>query len=145
MAVYQGARRRPAFELPWLRPDRESRPAIRRSVTPAGTRTGSRARGASRATARPGIRGQRRVATILSGIVILFSLAFVQLSQTVRVSATSYDVVRLQAEHDRLVALQQDLVSNVERLNGEPAIRQEGLDAGLGQLGAPVVLPVVGR
>jgi hypothetical protein len=65
----------------------------------------------------------------------------VSLSQSVRVAATSYDIVRLESEHDRLVALQQDLRSDVERLKGEPAIRKEALDAGLGQLGAPVVLP----
>jgi len=77
----------------------------------------------------------------LAGIVVAFSVAFVSLSQSVRVAATSYDIVRLQSEGDRLSALQQDLRSDVERLKGEPAIRKEALDAGLGQLGAPVVLP----
>jgi hypothetical protein len=77
----------------------------------------------------------------LAGIVVTFGVAFVSLSQSVRVAATSYDIVRLESEHDRLVALQQDLRSDVERLKGEPAIRKEALDAGLGQLGAPVVLP----
>jgi hypothetical protein len=77
----------------------------------------------------------------LAGIVVTFGVAFVSLSQSVRVAATSYDIVRRESEHDRLVALQQDLRSDVERLKGEPAIRKEALDAGLGQLGAPVVLP----
>jgi cell division protein FtsB len=81
------------------------------------------------------------VAMALAGIVVTFGVAFVSLSQSVRVAATSYDIVRLESEHDRLVALQQDLRSDVERLKGEPAIRKEALDAGLGQLGAPVVLP----
>ena len=77
----------------------------------------------------------------LAGIVVAFSVAFVSLSQSVQVAATSYDIVRLQSEHDRLLALQQELRSDVGRLRGEPAIRKEGLDRGLGQLGAPVVLP----
>ena len=40
----------------------------------------------------------------------------------------------------QFLALQQELRSDVERLKGEPAIRKEALDAGLGQLGAPLVL-----
>ena len=34
----------------------------------------------------------------------------------------------------------EDLVSEVQRLRSEPAIRKQALDAGLGQLGAPVVV-----
>jgi len=45
------------------------------------------------------------------------------------------------SERDRLSALKVDLHSDVERLGSEPAIRKEALDAGLGQLGAPVILP----
>jgi len=78
---------------------------------------------------------------LLAAIVITFSGAFLYLSQSVRAAATSYDVVRLISERDRLSALEQDLTSNVGRLRSEPAIRKEGLDSGLGQLGAPVVLP----
>lgn len=166
MAIYEGARQRGGFELPWLRPSRGPRPGLpssadrsgrptpgsttRRadrtgSATRTGTHTGARTSaraGARRASAtRTGLRGQRRVATVLAGIVIAFSVAFVQLSQSVRVAATSYDIVRLEAEHDRLIALQQELTSDVERLRGEPAIRKEALDAGLGQLGGAVVLP----
>ena len=132
MAVYQGARPRSGFELPWLRPHPTASPATR----PALRRTKP-----SAAASRRAIGGQRRVAMALAGIVIAFSVAFVSLSQSVRVAATSYDIVRLQSERDRLSALQQDLRSDVERLKGEPAIRKEALDAGLGQLGAPVVLP----
>ncbi len=144
MAIYQGARPRPGirFELPWLRPggpasaEPDPRPISRPTSRPA-VRHGGR----NRTGARVAARSQRRVGVALAGIVIGFSVAFVSLSQSVRVAATSYDIVRLQSEHDRLIALQQDLRSDVERLKGEPAIRKEALDAGLGQLGAPVVLP----
>ena len=72
---------------------------------------------------------------------MVFSVGFVSLSQSVRVAATSYDITRLVSEHDRLSALEQDLRSDLERLRGEPAIRKEALDAGLGQLGPALVLP----
>jgi hypothetical protein len=153
MAVYQGARRPSGFALPWVRPEapgrvardgREvgQRPDVRGRDRRA-TRTGARA-GAHSTSAVLGLRRigtQRRVSLALAGIVVSFSVAFVSLSQSVQVAATSYDTVRLQSEHDRLVALQQELQSDVERLRGEPAIRKEALDAGLGQLGAPVVIP----
>jgi hypothetical protein len=90
---------------------------------------------------RPRVGGQRRVSLALASIVVLFSVAFVSLSQSVQVAATSYDIVRLESEHDRLAALQQELLSDVQRLQGEPAVRKEALDAGLGQLGAPLVIP----
>jgi hypothetical protein len=77
----------------------------------------------------------------LAGIIVAFSVGFVSLSQSVRVAATSYDITRLVSERDRLSALQQDLRSDLDRLQGEPAIRKEALDAGLGQLGSAVVLP----
>jgi cell division protein FtsB len=142
MAIYEGARPRSGFDLPWLRPGRATRPADDRQPAsrPAARPLGRRST-RSAALARRKARGQRRVAMALAGIVVTFGVAFVSLSQSVRVAATSYDIVRLESEHDRLVALQQDLRSDVERLKGEPAIRKEALDAGLGQLGAPVVLP----
>lgn len=139
MAVYQGARQRAGLDLPWLRPGRTGRPAgdalpASRPVAPRAARP----KAATRARARG---GQRRVGLALAGIVVAFSVGFVSLSQSVRVAATSYDITRLVSEHDRLTALQQDLGSDLERLRGEPAIRKEALDAGLGQLGAAVVLP----
>lgn len=144
MAVYQGARPRPGirFELPWLRPGgpADVEPGARPVARPASRRAG-RGRAGTRVGTRVGLRTQRRVGVALAGIVVVFSVAFVSLSQSVRVAATSYDIVRLQSEHDRLLALQQDLRSDVERLKGEPAIRKQALDAGLGQLGAALVLP----
>ena len=77
----------------------------------------------------------------LAAIVIVFSAAFLSLSQSVRVAATGYDIVRLQSEQERLDAVRQDLQADVERLGSEPAIRKQALDAGLGQLGAPLLIP----
>jgi cell division protein FtsB len=143
MAVYQGARRRPGISLPWLRPA----PGPQPHPGPASRRrpaAGARAQGARRTSARGGVRvGQRprAVGVLLAAIVMIFSVAFLSLSQSVRVAATSYDIVRLVSESDRLSAQKVDLRSNVERLGSEPAIRKEALHAGMGQLGAPVVLP----
>jgi cell division protein FtsL len=81
------------------------------------------------------------VGIALAAIVLVFTAAFLSLSQSVRVAATGYDIVRLVSEHDRLQAIRQDLQSDVERLRSEPAIRKQALDAGLGQLGAPLVVP----
>jgi hypothetical protein len=76
----------------------------------------------------------------LAAIVVLFSGAFLWLTQTVRITATNYDIVRLTADSDRLDALRVDLRSDLDRLSGEPAVRQAALDNGLGQLGAPIVI-----
>ena len=68
-------------------------------------------------------------------------LAFFSLAQSVRVSATSYDLAGLQEDGQRLDATRQDLVTNIYRLGSGPAIRKEALDAGLSQLAAPLVVP----
>ncbi len=127
MAAYQGARRR-GFELP--RPDFDFHipPVWARSTRRSGT-------GLVRA-GRP-----TRVGSALAAIVVAFVLAFLFLSQSVRVSATSYDIVRLGSEFGRLEALRQDLRSDIDRLGSEPAIRKIGLDNGLGQLDAPLIIP----
>lgn len=127
MAAYQGARRR-GFELP--------RPALDLGVTPLlRTRRQPATTGLVRA-GRP-----TRVGAVLAAIVVVFTLAFLSLSQSVRVSATSYDIVRLASEYERLDARRQDLRSDLNRLGAEPAIRKLGLDSGLGQLDAPLILP----
>lgn len=96
-----------------------------------------RARAAVRAhrttTGRPGF--------VLGAIVVAFMLAFFSLAQEVRVSATSYDIGRLQVERERLDARLQEITSDLSRLGREPAVRKMALDVGLGQLGEPVVLP----
>lgn len=143
MAAYQGARPRGAvfpggFVLPLPRLDARHRRTVDadEAASPEARRRASRLAVAARiADARP-----RRVGSILAAIVVLFSVGFVSLSQSVRVAATSYDLVRLQSEHDRMEGMKLDVRSDIDRLASEPAIRKLALDDGLGQLGAPVVI-----
>jgi hypothetical protein len=125
MAVYQAARRQSIFFPP--------RPARRDIVAPLERR---RVRPTVRAHRRPS-----RVGLLLGAIVLLFVLAFFSLSQTMRVSATSYDIDRLVADREHLEAQRTELQSDLNRLGREPAIRKLALDAGLGPLTAPIVLP----
>jgi hypothetical protein len=125
MAVYEGARprtialpRRPRLVESPLLPRRRARAAVRAHRT---------------VTARPGL--------MLGLIVVAFMLAFFSLAQQVRVSATSYDIGRLQVERERLDARLQEITSDLSRLGREPAVRKLALDAGLGQLGETVLLP----
>lgn len=161
MAVYQGARRQNPLPLGLdalaggRRAGRAGRTGAADAIAAgrtrgAATRAASRATGATRAAGatRAERAGRRRtrpssVGIAIVAIVIVFGAAFLSLSQSVRVAATGYDIVRLVSEHDRLDAIQQDLRSDVDRLRSEPAIRKQALDAGLGQLGAP--LPVSAR
>jgi hypothetical protein len=149
MAVYQGARRRAPLPL-GLDALSHRRDEPRSGGDQARSRRTAPARGAAnRARATTGHRAARVIAgrrpstvgIALGAIVLVFSAAFLSLSQSVRVAATGYDIVRLVSEHDRLQAIRQDLQSDVERLRSEPAIRKEALDSGLGQLGAPLVVP----
>jgi hypothetical protein len=126
MAAYQGARRR-GFELPRPAFDLDGPPLLGRSrpSTDSLVRAG-----------RP-----TRVGAILAAILVAFTLAFLSLSQSVRVAATSYDIVRLTSQYERLDARRLDLGSDLNRLGAEPAIRKLGLDSGLGQLDAPLIIP----
>ena len=144
MAVYEGARRRAPLPLGLDGLTREGRGARTRGDA-AAERTPKR-QGRAAVGRRPARSAKKRprpssVGIALSAIVLVFSAAFLSLSQSVRVAATGYDIVRLVSEHDRLDAIRQDLRSNVERLRSEPAIRKEALDGGLGQLGAPLLVP----
>jgi len=157
MAVYQGARRRAPLPLGLdaltrARGDagqREERPGPRAGAEKAASKNARAASGARAARAARGgrkaralvVRRPSTVGIALAAIVLVFTAAFLSLSQSVRVAATGYDIVRLVSEHDRLQAIRQDLQSDVERLRSEPAIRKQALDAGLGQLGAPLVVP----
>ena len=78
---------------------------------------------------------------ILGSIVVAFMLAFFSLAQQVRVSATGLDIGRLTLDRQRLDAAADDVRSDLNRLGREPAIRKMAIDAGLGQLGEPIVLP----
>jgi cell division protein FtsB len=95
-----------------------------------------RTRTAIRAGRRPD-----RIGLVLGGIVIAFMLAFFSLAQSIRVSATSYDLAGLQHERQQFEATRQDLLTNINRLGSGPAIRKQALDAGLNPLAAPVVVP----
>lgn len=124
MAIYEGARpQSPLFPERLRRRDVPAAPARRR------------VRGAVRAHRR-----SNRLSFLLGGIVIAFVLAFFSLAQSVRVAATGYDINRLLTERETLVNRKQDLMSDLNRLGREPAIRKLSIDAGLGQLGEPLVL-----
>lgn len=123
MAVYEGARPRTIL-LP-----------RRQRVPVAPTLPRRRMRGAVRARRR-----SNRLSFLLGGIVLAFMLAFFSLAQTVRVSATGYDINRLLIERDDLLTRKQELLSDLNRLGGESAIRKLSLEAGLGQLGEPRIL-----
>ncbi len=124
MAVYEGARSR-TIALP-RGPRIAEGPALPRR----------RARVAVRAR-----RGPNRLALVLGGIVVAFMLAFFSLAQQVQVSATTYDIGRLQLEGSQLESRLQELHSDLNRLGREPAVRKLALDDGLGQLAEPVILP----
>jgi len=124
MAVYQGARPRPIFLPPRFRSD-EAPSLPRRRV---------------RGTVRAG-RSASRVGLLVGGIVLAFLLAFFSLAQTVTVSATTFDVDRLVDERDRLDALRQEVLSDLDRLGREPAVRKLAIDNGYGQLADPLIVP----
>ena len=81
-----------------------------------------------------------RLALLLGGIVIAFLLAFFSLAQTVRVTATDYEANRLLAERAQLQAQRQELLSDLNRLGREPAVRKQAIDLGLFPLAEPVVV-----
>jgi hypothetical protein len=93
----------------------------------------------ARATLRAG-RRRGRLGLLLGGIAIAFMLAFFSLAQTVRVTATDYEVDRLRAEQARLEGQRQELLSDLNRLGREPAIRKQAIDFGLFPLAEPVVI-----
>lgn len=123
MAVYSGARPRTGF-LPQ-----------RSRVVDVPTLPRRRVRGAIRAKRRT-----NRLPLVLGAIVVAFVLAFFSLAQTMRVSATGYDLERLSAERDALLVRKSELLTDLNRLSQEPAIKKLAIDAGLTQLSAPVVV-----
>jgi hypothetical protein len=131
VAVYEGARPR-GIAIP--------RPAARdgaaRPVNGGHTLDRRRARVAIRAG-----RSTSRLGITLGLIVVAFMLAFFSLAQQVRVSATGLDIGRLALERQTLEDTATDVTSDLNRLGREPAIRKQAIDAGLGQLPGPIVLP----
>jgi hypothetical protein len=141
MAIYQGARRRAPLPLGLEGIAGRRGRAVDADGARASARPARPARPARRATR--AVADRRRPSSVglaLAAIVIVFGAAFLSLSQSVRVAATGYDIVRLVSERDRLHAISQDLRSDVDRLRSEPAIRKQALDAGMGQLGAPLIV-----
>ena len=138
MAGYAGARPRSGI----LAPRRRAEAAVERRGTPRSDRAADlprrSLRGASAVRSR---RRQGRVGFAIVGIVVIFLLGLFSLSQTVRVSATDFDVDRLIAARSELLANERNLVADLSRLGREPAIRKLALDAGLGQLIDPLVVP----
>ena len=82
-----------------------------------------------------------RTGILAAGIVVTFALGFVSLAQTVRVSATDVERDRLAAERQVLLDEQSQIRSDLYRLGREPAVRKQALDAGLGQLVDPLIVP----
>ena len=82
-----------------------------------------------------------RTGILAAGIVVTFALGFVSLAQTVRVSATDVERDRLATERQVLLDEQSQIRSDLYRLGREPAVRKQALDAGLGQLVDPLIVP----
>jgi hypothetical protein len=154
MAVFEGARPRPGFlgrgaaprrvhavERPQGlgRPAAGARPA--HATVPMDRRPAAESipRRRARERVRAGRRGGR-LGLLLGGIVLAFLLAFFSLAQTVRVTATDYEVDRLYNDQAQLLAQRQELLSDLNRLGREPAIRKQAIDLGLFPLAEPVVV-----
>ena len=107
------------------RPRVESAPAIARRRARTAVRAGRRT---------------NRVGILLGAIAIIFVLGFFSLAQTVQVSTTAVDIDRLTNEQAALQGQRQQVISDLNRLGGASAIRKEGIDLGLDQLGAPLIV-----
>jgi hypothetical protein len=154
MAVYEGVRPQPGFHGRGIAPRRDElveRPSNGRRRNPThpsarGTTQLDRRSSAEslpRRRARARLRAGRRsgrLGLLLGGIVLAFLLAFFSLAQTVRVSATDYEVDRLLSQQALLHAQRQELLSDLNRLGREPAVRKQAIDLGLFPLAEPVVV-----
>jgi hypothetical protein len=129
MAVYEGARPRSSFA-----PRRRLEAPLLRPQAPAFTRRTSRV--TMRARKRP-----RFFGVAIGGIAIAFLLSFFSLVQTVRVSASSFDIDRLNSEYNQLQNQKQQDLSDIGRLGRESSIRRQAIANDLTQLPAPIVIP----
>jgi hypothetical protein len=129
MAVYEGARPRST-----LFPRRRLEETLLRPQAPVRSRRPSSGRLRSRK--RP-----RFFGIAIGAIVVAFLLSFFSLVQTVRVSASGYDMDQLTQQKAQLdnQALQDQ--ADINRLDRESAIRREAILKGLSQLPAPIVIP----
>lgn len=125
MAIYEGART-PTVALPRLPRLGLEAPALpRRRLRPA-----LRAR-----------RGASRIGIVLGAIVVTFVCAFFSLSQGIRVSELQYQTDRLAVERSHLEVRAQDIQNDLNRLAKAPAVRKQAIDAGLGPLTEPIIVP----
>jgi hypothetical protein len=129
MAVYEGARPRSS-----LLPRRRLEAPLLRPQAPALARRQSRV--TMRSRKRP-----RFFGVAIGGIVIAFLLSFFSLVQTVRVSASGYDMDQLNAEFGQLQNQKQQDLSDIGRLGRESSIRRKAIANGLTQLPPPIVIP----
>jgi len=74
-------------------------------------------------------------------IVVVFLLSFFSLVQTVRISASGYDMQQATVELDQLQNQGQQVQFDINRLDRESAIRRQAISKGLTQLPAPIVIP----
>ena len=129
MAVYEGARPRSTLlprrrlEAPILRPQAMGSPRRRSRVV-------------LRARRRPRLFG-----IAIGLIAVAFLLSFFSLVQTVRVSASGYDMDQLNQDYGQLQNQQQQDLADISRLDRESAIRRQAIASGLSQLPPPVVIP----
>jgi hypothetical protein len=130
MAVYEGAHPRPMFF-----PHRRLAAPLLRPQAPLASRR------PSRVSFRRTRRHPRVFGAAIGLIVVAFLLSFFSLVQTVRVSASGYDMGQLNADYQGLQVQRQQDLSDIGRLNRESAIRRQAISGGLTQLPAPIVLP----
>jgi hypothetical protein len=129
MAVYEGARPRST-----LLPRRRLEAHLLRPQAPGSPRRRSRV--VLRARRRP-----RFFGIAIGLIAVAFLLSFFSLVQTVRVSASGYDMDQLNQEYGQLQNQRQQDLADINRLDRESAIRRQAIAGGLSQLPPPVVIP----
>jgi hypothetical protein len=129
MAVYEGARPRSTL-LPRRRLES---PLLRPQAPPSARR---RPRVVMRSRPRPRFFGMA-----IGVIVVAFLLSFFSLVQTVRVSASGYDMDVLNQEYGQLQNQRQQDISDINRLDRESAIRRQAIATGLSELPQPILIP----
>jgi len=86
-------------------------------------------------------RRPRAVGFVIGAIVVAFLLSFFSLVQTVRISASGYDMQQLNDQFVQLQSQRQQMLSDVDRLGRQSAITRQAIADGLTQLPPPVILP----
>ena len=132
LGTRSGVRAASATALPRPRTAVQPRPRVETAPSIARRRARSAVRAGRRAN---------RVGILLGGIAVVFVLGFFSLAQTVQVSTTSVDIDRLTNQQSALEGQRQQVISDLNRLGGASAIRKLGIDLGLDQLAAPLIVP----